>query len=101
MEEHWDSDLFCFGGGRMCGGFQSRLRFGAECLDLPLLLLHRRTVFFEAHLLSPLKMWHLWTLKSNKVLMETPYTIVTPYLVLPGSLSSITEITEYTYFSLI
>jgi len=46
-------------------------------------------------------MWQLWTLKSNKVLMETPYTIVTPYLVLLGSLFSITEITKYSYFSLI
>jgi len=38
--------------------------------------LHQRT-FFEAHLLSPLKIWQLWTLKSYKVLMESPYTIVT------------------------
>jgi len=41
--------------------------------------LHLRTAFFEAHLLSPSKIWQLWTLKSYKVLMETPYTIVTPY----------------------
>jgi hypothetical protein len=29
--------------------------------------------------LSPQKIWQLWTLKRYKVLMETPYTIVTPY----------------------
>ena len=40
--------------------------------------LHLRTAFFEAHLLSPLKIWQFWVLKSYKVFMETPYTIVTP-----------------------
>jgi len=45
---------------------------------LPLFLLHLRTAFFEAHLLSPLKSWQLWALKSYKVFIETIYTIVTP-----------------------
>jgi len=46
---------------------------------LPLGLLHLRAAFFEAHLLNQLKIWHLWVLKSYKVFMEPPYTIVTPY----------------------
>ena len=83
IQEHGDSDLFGFGGGRICGGFPPPLRFGAERPDLPLFLLHPRTVFFDAHLLSPQKIWQLWTLKSYKVLMETPYTIVTPYHTTP------------------
>jgi len=78
MQEHWDSDLFCFGGGRICEVFPPLLRFGVGRPDLPLFLLHPITAFFEAHLLSPFKIWQLWTLKSYKVLMETPYTIVTP-----------------------
>jgi len=27
MQEHWDSDPFCFGDGRICGGFLLLLRF--------------------------------------------------------------------------
>jgi len=27
MQEHWDSDLFCFGDGRICGIFPPLLRF--------------------------------------------------------------------------
>jgi len=50
MQEHWDSDLFCFGGGRICGVFPQLLRFGAERPELSLFLLHLRTAFFEAHL---------------------------------------------------
>jgi hypothetical protein len=46
--------------------------------DLLLFLLHLRTAFFEAHLLSPLKIWQLWVSKSYKVFLEPPYTIVTP-----------------------
>ena len=82
MQEHWDLDLFCFGGGRICGVFPPLLRVGTS--DLPIFLLHLRTAFFEAHLLSPSKILQLWTLKSYKVLMETPYTIVTPYKTWPG-----------------
>ena len=52
MQEHWDSDLL-LGGGRICGVFPPLLRFGSERPDLPLFLLHLRTAFFEAHLLSP------------------------------------------------
>jgi len=78
MQEHGDLDLFCFGGGRICGGFPPLLRFGAERPDLPLFLLHIRSAFFEAHLLSPRKIWQLWMLKSYNVLMKTPYTIVAP-----------------------
>ena len=44
----------------------------------PLFLWHLRTAFYEAHLVSPLKIWHLWVLKSYKVFMEPPCTIVTP-----------------------
>jgi len=55
MQEHWDSDLFCFGGGRICGNFPPLLRFGVERPNLPRFLLHLRISFFEAHLLSPLK----------------------------------------------
>jgi len=47
--------------------------------DLPLFLLHLNTAFFEEHLLTPLKIWQLWALKSSKVFMEPRYTIVTPY----------------------
>jgi len=68
MQEHWDSNVFCFGGGQICGGFPPLLRFGAERPDLPLFLLHPRTAIFKAHLLSPQKIGQLWTLKSYKVL---------------------------------
>jgi len=78
MQEHWDSDLFCFGGGRICGGFPPLLRFGVERPHLLLFLLHLRIAFFGAHLLSQQKIWQRLTLKSYKVLMETPFTIVTP-----------------------
>jgi len=99
MQEHWDSDLFCFGDGQICGGFPPLLRFVSKRTDLPLFLLHLRTAFFEAHLLSPLKIWQLRALKSYKVFMEPPYTIVTPYMnsvglfshVLSGSLFACTQ----------
>jgi len=80
IQEHWDSDLFFFGDGRICGVFSPYWRFVQKRLDMPLFLLHLRTVFFEAHFLSPLKIWHLWALKIYKVFMEPPNTIVTPYL---------------------
>jgi len=47
MQQHRDSDLFCFGGGRICGVFPPLLRFGAEHPHLPLFLLHIRTASFE------------------------------------------------------
>jgi len=34
MQEYWDSDLFGFGGGRICKGFPPLLRFCAERPDL-------------------------------------------------------------------
>ena len=74
MQEHWDSDLFRFGDGRICGIFLPFLRFEYMWMDLPLFLLHLRTAFFKAHLLSPYKKWQVCSLKSYKVLMETPYT---------------------------
>jgi len=77
MQKYWDSDLFCFGDGRICGVFLPLLRFVST--DLPPFLLHLRTAFFEAHLLRPSKIWQLWPLKSYKVFMEPPYTIVTPH----------------------
>jgi len=51
------------------------LHFGATDPDLPLCLLHLRTAFFEAHLLSPSKTWQVWILKSYKVFKEPPNTI--------------------------
>jgi len=75
----WDADLFCFGDGQNCGGFPPLLRFVWKNPDLPLFLSHLRTAFFEAHLLSPYKIWQLWVLTSYKVFMEPSYTIITPY----------------------
>jgi len=98
MQEHWDSDLFCFGGGRICGGFPPLLRFGVERPDLPLFLLHLRTAFFEAHLLSPWKIWQLWTLESYKVLMETPddcYTLVDMFVCFVCLRHSHTQVYEH------
>ena len=45
---------------------------------LAIFLLHLRTEFFEAHLLSPLNIWQLWFPESFKVFMESPYTIQYP-----------------------
>ena len=59
--------------------FPAILYFGATEPDLQLFLLHLRTAFFQAHLLSPSKIWQLWFPKSYKVFMEPPYTIVTSY----------------------
>ena len=53
MQEHWDSDLFRFGDGRICGGFPSLVRFVFKRPDLPLFVLQLRTTLFEAHLLDP------------------------------------------------
>ena len=53
MQGHWDSDRFHFGDGRICAIFPPLLRFVCKRTDLPLFLLHLRTAFFEAHLLSP------------------------------------------------
>jgi len=78
MQEHWDSDLFCFGDGRICGVFPPLFRFVLKRPDLPLFSIAVKTSFFEAHLLSPLKIWQLWALKSYKVFMDPPYTIGTP-----------------------
>jgi len=74
--QHWNSDLVCFGDGRICGVSRPLLRFVSKRTDLPLFSLHLRTAFFEAHLLSPLKIWELRALKSYKVFMEPAYTIV-------------------------
>ena len=49
MQEHWDLDLICFSDGRICGICPPLLRV----VYLPLFVLHLRTTFFEAHLLSP------------------------------------------------
>ena len=38
-----------------------------------------KNCIFLAHLLRPLKIWQLWFLRSYKVFMDSPYTIVTPY----------------------
>ena len=54
------------------------LRFGATGLDLPAFLLYLRTAFFEAQLLSSLKIWQLWSPKSYIVFMKLSYAIVTP-----------------------
>ena len=78
MQEHWDLDLFCFSGGRICGFFPPLLRFGAECPDLPPFVLHLRTAFFEAHLLSPSKIWQLWTLKSYRFWWKPPIALLHP-----------------------
>ena len=74
--------LECARGIWTCIGFVSqvvksvgginRLRFSATYPNLQLLLLHLRTAFFEAHLLSPLKIWQLWVPQS---FMEPSYTI--------------------------
>jgi len=52
--------------------------------------LHLRTAFFEVHLLSLLKKLQVCSLKIYKVLMETPNTIVTPYLFGPNAGASST-----------
>jgi len=57
--------------------FPATFAFCVNRTDLPLFLLYLRTAFFEAHLLSPEKKWQVCSLKSYKVLMETPYTIIT------------------------
>ena len=72
MQEHWDLDLFCLSGGRICGFFPPLLRFGAECLDLPPFVLHLRTAFFEAHLLSPSKIWQLRALNPLHTIKFIP-----------------------------
>ena len=123
MQEHRDSDLFCFGDGWVCGIFPPPLRFVWKRSDLPLFLLHIRTAFFEAHLLStfevlhycillhvlqcvaveahllsPLKIWQICALKSYKVFMEPPYTSVTPWCIRIYSLVHI--ITYKTYITI-
>jgi len=45
MQEHWESDLFCFGDGRISGIFLLLLRFVQKQTDSPLFLLHPRTDF--------------------------------------------------------
>ena len=64
MQVHWDSDLFWFGDGRICGIFPPLLRFVEKRPDLPLFLLPPKTEIFEAHVLGPLKIWQLWALES-------------------------------------
>ena len=66
MQEHWDSDLFCFGVGRICGSFPPLFQFVQNHCDpdFPLCLLHLRTTIFEAHLLSRGPVTNLATLGS-------------------------------------
>ena len=63
-------------------GVSATLRFGATEPDLPLFLLHLRTAFFEAHLLSPSKIWQLWVLRDNVVYWETNRKIINDVWVL-------------------
>jgi len=58
--------------------FFGTVAFCIKAHGLATFLLHLRTALFEAHLSSPLKIWQLRALKSYKVFMEPPYTIVTP-----------------------
>jgi len=60
-------------------GFSTILHFGATDPNWPAFLLYLRTAFFEAHLLSSLKILQLWIPKSYKLFMEPSYTIVIPY----------------------
>ena len=76
MQEHGDLDLFCFGGGRICGGFPPLLRFGAERPDLPLFLLHLRSAFFEAHLLSPQKSGKFVRSKVTRFYWKAPIPLL-------------------------
>jgi len=61
-----------------------KLHFGATDPELTLFLWLLRIGFFEAHLLTYLKIWRLLTPKSYKIFMEPPYTIVTPSHIEPG-----------------
>jgi len=70
--------ILLLGDGRIWGIFPPLLRFCIKANGLALFLLHLRTAFFDAQLLGPQKKWQVCSLKNYKVLMETPYTIVTP-----------------------
>ena len=52
--------------------FSAILHFGAMEPDFQLFLLHLRTVFFEAHLWSPLQIWQLWFQESYKFSLNPP-----------------------------
>ena len=70
----------CFGSWRAkLWGFHATLHFVASGTNLPAFLLYLRTAFFEAHLLSSYKTWHLCSTKSYNVFKKPSYTIVTPY----------------------
>ena len=77
MKEYWDSELFCVSDGRICGVFRHfcDLYNSAQTCHF---FYCTSELLFEAHLLRPLKIWQLWSLKSYKVFMEPLYTIVTP-----------------------
>jgi len=74
LQEHWDSDLFWFGDGLI-----KRSNTRPNLRDFPPLwrlknaqtchffLLHQRTSFFEAHPLSPYKIWQLRALAIENI----------------------------------
>ena len=58
--------------------FSAILRFGAMDPDLPLFLLHLRTAFFEAHLLSPQKLGNSGSRKVTRYSWNSPIPLLQP-----------------------
>ena len=59
-------------------GFSATFAFCTKAPRLANFLLHLRTTFLEAHLLSPSKIWQLWMLKNYKVSWDLPLPLLHP-----------------------